>query len=118
MTEPVVLDGNLASNADPNRLPCGVCHRIISDHSEADIEHCHGAIAARHRCTECLAELLPVWPEYPVGNLDGVLRLTAHGGYGEYTDPLFLITIDLCNTCADKLCELFPNVKQVLDHHL
>ena len=108
----------LMSSADPNKLPCGVCFRIIEDHSEAEIEQCHRIIVVRHRCTECLAELQPVWPEYPIGNLDGALHLTASGGYGEYVDPLFPVTIILCKSCADKLGDLLPNVKLTLEHHL
>ena len=95
------------------RLCCATCSRIIGQHSEADLTRCIENLGNK-RCMECDVLLSPVWNDLPSGNLQGVLNLSAHSGYGEFIDNLSVVRIQLCETCATKLCEHFPKIKEAL----
>lgn len=73
-------------------------------------------------CDNCGADIKLVSENLAQG--EGALEVSLHGGYDMYFDYDYAVMVDthatnyvlLCKSCADKLIEVFPCMKEVIDN--
>ena len=89
-------------------------HELISgwtsgvDFRVQEWEEWHPPAPVCHECNQELSEVVQGNESAYVGRL----RVTFDGGYGEYIDPPHPITVALCVTCATKMLDRVPKIRE------